>query len=219
VRKDAHTEGLLRELAPQVLGVLVRRYRQFDACEDAVQEALMAATLQWPERSVPEYPRGWLITVASRRMTDQVRSEIARRRREETVAANEIPASIAAVHDEAKRAEDTDWPQILALYELLKRISDNPVVTLNRAVAVAMVRGPQAGLDLLETLDAGELLTSHHRLDAVRAHLLEMAGEFADARCCYRTAARHTTSLPEQRYLEARAARLAEYGHDSVPPA
>jgi predicted RNA polymerase sigma factor len=80
VRKDAHTEGLLRELAPQVLGVLVRRYGQFDAGEDAVQEALMAATFQWPERGVPEYPRGWLITVASRRMSDQVRSEIARRR-------------------------------------------------------------------------------------------------------------------------------------------
>ncbi len=96
----------------------------------------------------------------------------------------QLQAAIAAVHDEAKLAEDTDWPQILALYELLERISDNPVVTLNRAVAVAMVQGPQAGLDLLETLDAGELLTSHHRLDAVRAHLLEMAGGFADARCC-----------------------------------
>jgi predicted RNA polymerase sigma factor len=92
-------------------------------------------------------------------------------------------------------------------------------VTLNRAVAVAMVRGPRAGLDLLETLDAGELLTGHHRLDAVRAHLLEMAGEFAVARCCYRTAARRTTSLPEQRYLESRAARLAEYEQNSVPPA
>jgi RNA polymerase sigma factor (sigma-70 family) len=421
VRKDAYTEGLLRELAPQVLGVLVRRYGQFDACEDAVQEALLAAALQWSDQGLPKNPRGWLITVASRRLTDQVRSEVARRRREETVAAwvpsqesmapddetsrdhddtlpllfmcchpalsgasqvaltlravgglrtaeiaraflvpettmaqrisrakrnikasgvpfrmppeneqadrlrvvlhvlylifNEgyaatsgpdlergeltgeairltrtlhrllpddgevagllalmlltdarsrartrpdgalvplaeqdrsrwdresiregealitdalsrasigpyqLQAAIAAVHDEAQRAEDTDWPQILALYELLERISDNPVVTLNRSVAVAMVRGPRAGLDLLETLDAGELLTGHHRLDAVRAHLLEMAGEFAVARCCYRTAARRTTSLPEQRYLESRAARLAEYEQNSVPPA
>ena len=422
MREDAHTEGLLRELAPQVLGVLVRRYGQFDACEDAVQEALLAAALQWPERGVPENPRGWLVTVASRRMTDQVRSEAARRRREETAAAlvpadesvvpaandesvpaeddtlillfmcchpalsaasqvaltlravgglrtaeiaraflvpeatmaqrisrakrgikasgvpfrmppeteradrlrvvlhvlylifNEgytassgphlergeltgeairlaralhrllpddgevagllalilltdarspsrtrpdgalvplaeqdrsrwdrgsiregvalvtdvlswapigpyqLQAAIAAVHDEAERAEDTDWPQILALYELLERISDNPMVTLNRAVAVAMVRGPRAGLDLLETLDADGRLTDHHRLDAVRAHLLEMAGEFAAARCCYRTAARRTTSLPEQRYLEARAARLAENEQNSAPP-
>jgi len=130
----------------------------------------------------------------------------------------QLQAAIAAVHDEAERAEDTDWPQILALYELLERISDNPMVTLNRAVAVAMVRGPRAGLDLLETLDADGRLTGHHRLDAVRAHLLEMAGEFAAARCCYRTAARRTTSLPEQRYLEARAARLAENEQNSAPP-
>jgi predicted RNA polymerase sigma factor len=122
-------------------------------------------------------------------------------------------------HDEAERAEDTDWPQILALYELLERISDNPVVTLNRAVAVAMVRGPRAGLDLLETLDAGEQLTHHHRLDAVRAHLLEMDGDYVAARGCYRTAARRTTSLPERRYLEARAARLGDIEHDSCPQA
>ena len=130
----------------------------------------------------------------------------------------QLQAAIAAVHDEAERAEDTDWPQILALYELLERITDNPVITLNRAVAVAMVRGPRAGLSVLETLDAGERLTGHHRLDAVRAHLLEMAGNHAAARCCYRTAARRTTSLPERRYLEARAARLAEYEQDSAPP-
>ena len=424
MRKVAPIEGLLRELAPQVLGVLVRRYGQFDACEVAVQEALVAAALQWPDQGLPQNPRGWLITVASRRRTDQMRSDAARRRREETVVAQEVPidepatpgpddelsedhddtltllfmcchpalsaasqvaltlravgglrtdeiaraflvpeatmaqrisrakrgirasgvpfrmppeaeraerlrvvlhvlylifnegytassgtelerseltaeairlaqalhqllpddgevagllalmlltdarspartrrdgaliplaeqdrdlwdqesiregvalvtdslsqgptgpyqlqAAIAAVHDEATRAEDTEWPQILALYELLERISDNPVVTLNRAVAVAMVRGPRAGLDLLETLDAGEQLTGHHRLDAVRAHLLEMAGDNAAARSYYRTAARRTTSLPEQRYLEARAARLAENEQTSAPPA
>ena len=422
MRKDAHTEGLLRELAPRVLGTLVRRHGQFDVCEDAVQEALLAAALQWPEHGVPDNPWGWLITVASRRMTDQVRSEAARRRREETVATRVLPheivapspddepsqahddtltllfmcchpalssasqvaltlravgglttaeiasaflvpettmaqrisrakrsikesgvpfrmppqseraerlrvvlhvlylifnegyaassgpylerseltgeairitralhqllpddgevsgllalmlltdarrpartlpdgslvplaeqdrdlwekesiregvalvtsalsskpigpyqlqAAIAAVHDEAEHPEDTDWPQILALYELLERVSDNPVVTLNRAVAVAMVRGPRAGLDLLETLDAGELLAGHHRLDAVRAHLLEMAGDHAAARSCYRTAARRTTSLPERRYLRARAARLVENEHHPAPP-
>jgi predicted RNA polymerase sigma factor len=130
----------------------------------------------------------------------------------------QLQAAIAAVHDEAERPEDTDWPQILALYELLERVSDNPLVTLNRAVAVAMVRGPRAGLDLLETLDAGELLAGHHRLDAVRAHLLEMAGDHAAARSCYRTAARRTTSLPERRYLQARAARLVENEHHSAPP-
>jgi predicted RNA polymerase sigma factor len=122
----------------------------------------------------------------------------------------QLQAAIAAVHDEAERAEETDWPQIEALYEVLERVSDNPMVTLNRAVAVAMVQGPQAGLDLLETLDADGRLAEHHRLEAVRAHLLEMTGDYAAARSGYRTAARLTTSLPEQRYLEARAARLGE---------
>jgi predicted RNA polymerase sigma factor len=126
-----------------------------------------------------------------------------------TLGPYQLQAAIAAVHDEAPRAEDTDWPQILALYELLERVAPNPMVTLNHAVAVAMVRGPRAGLDLLATLDADERMSAHHRLDAVRAHLLEMAGDHDAARATYRSAARRTTSLPEQRYLEARAARLA----------
>jgi predicted RNA polymerase sigma factor len=121
----------------------------------------------------------------------------------------QLQAAIAAVHDEAPRAQDTDWPRILALYELLGRVAANPMVTLNHAVALAMVNGPRAGLDLLATLDADERMAAHHRLDAVRAHLLEMAGDHAAARSGYRTAARRTTSLPEQRYLEARAARLS----------
>jgi predicted RNA polymerase sigma factor len=121
----------------------------------------------------------------------------------------QLQAAIAAVHAEAARAEDTDWAQLLALYELLERISPNPMVTLNRAVAVAMAHGPRAGLDLLATLDADERLARHHRLAAVRAHLLEMAGDHQAARSCYQLAARRTTSLPERRYLEARAARLA----------
>jgi len=125
-----------------------------------------------------------------------------------TLGPYQLQAAIAAVHDEAARAEDTDWAQILLLYGLLMRMSDNPMVTLNNAVAAAMVHGPQAGLALLEGLDADKRMAEHHRLDAVRAHLLEMAGDHQAARSSYRTAARRTTSLPEQRYLEARAARL-----------
>jgi RNA polymerase sigma factor (sigma-70 family) len=412
VTVDAPIEDLLRGLAPQVLGALVRRHGRFDASEDAVQEALLAAAVQWPVEGVPDNPRGWLITVASRRLTDELRSDLARRRREEAIAAlaesvdlvsppldaghapdeedtltllflcchpslsppsqvaltlravgglttaqiasaflvpeatmaqrisrakqsirasgarftmppaderrdrlravlhvlylvfNEgytassgrevhrteltaeairlardlrrllpddgevagllalmlltdarrpartrpdgslvplaeqdrsrwdraairegvslvtetlarapigpyqIQAAIAAVHDEAERAEETDWRQIVVLYELLERVQPNPMVTLNRAVAVAMVDGPAAGLALLATLDGDDRIARHHRLEAVRAHLLEMAGDLAAARAGYRLAARRTTSIPEQRYLEGRAARL-----------
>ena len=410
----ARVEDLLRQLAPQVLGTLVRRYGRFDLAEEAVQEALLAAALQWPESGVPESPRGWLITVASRRLTDELRSDHARRRREETAAAqmpadellapslaDEVPsqeddtlrllflcahpaltpasqlaltlravgglttaeiaraflvpeatiaqrisrakqsikesgipfslppeperaerlrvvlhvlylifnegytatsgpdlqrseltteairltrevrrllpddgevagllalmlltdarqpartrvdgslvplaeqdrslwtrtcidegvelvtgaltdkplgpyqlqAAIAAVHGEAIRAEDTDWPQIVALYELLERVSPNPMVTLNHAVAVAMVQGPEAALQRLSALDDDARVATHHRLDAVRAHLLEMAGDRATARAGYLAAARRTTSLPERRYLEERATRLRD---------
>jgi RNA polymerase sigma factor (sigma-70 family) len=406
------TEDLLRQLAPQVLGALARRYGHFDQCEDAVQEALLAAAVQWQAEGIPTSARGWLITVAARRLTDQLRSDLSRRRREDSAATlttwdellapaaheaqtpeqddtltllflcchpalspasqialtlravgglttaeiaraflvpeatmaqrisrakqgiktsgigfhlppepeqaerlrvvlhvlylifNEgyttsggpdlhradltgeairltrqvhqllprdgevagllalmlltdarrpartgpdsgliplaeqdrsrwnreyiqegiafvsdalaraalgpyqLQAAIAAVHAEAPRSKDTDWPQILALYEVLERISPNPMAALNRAVAVAMVRGPRAGLDLLETLAQDDHLANHHRLEAVRAHLLEMAGDLAGARASYRTAARRTTSIPEQRYLEARANRL-----------
>jgi RNA polymerase sigma factor (sigma-70 family) len=416
VRTDDRVEDLLRRLAPQVLGVLVRRYGQFDSCEDAVQEALLAAAVQWPDAGVPENAYGWLITVAARRMTDQVRSERARRRREDTAAAQvphdewvapapgdeqapaeddtltllflcchpalspasqialtlravgglttaqiasaflvpeatmaqrisrakqgikataiafqmppeseradrlrvvlhvlylvfnegytassgpdlqrseltgeairltravhallprdgevagllalmlltdarrpartgadgsliplaeqdrgrwdqayireglalitealartpigpyQLQAAIAAIHDEAPRADETDWRQILALYELLARLAPNPMVTLNHAVALAMVRGPRAGLDLLASLDADDRLSGHHRLDAVRGHLLEMAGDHTAARSSYQRAARRTTSLPEQRYLAARVARFTGEG-------
>jgi RNA polymerase sigma factor (sigma-70 family) len=397
----------LRQLAPQVLGALVRRYGHFDACEDAVQEALLAAAVQWPDAGRPTSPRSWLITVASRRLTDELRRDEARRRREATEVARtssgpddeavdrddtlnllflcchpslsppsqlaltlravgglttaevaraflvpvatmsqrisrakqlikaagatfsppaeaelaerlavvlhvlylvfnegyastsgpdlirvdltaeavrlaravhrllpgdgevagllalmlltearrpartgpdgalvpldeqdrsrwdagaiaegvelitgalstaplgpyQLQAAIAAVHDEAARAEDTDWPQILALYDLLARIAPNPTVTLNRSVAVAMVRGPRAGLDLLASLEADRQLATSHRLESVRAHLLEMAGDLDAARAGYRAAARRTTSLQERRYLEARAGRLRE---------
>jgi RNA polymerase sigma factor (sigma-70 family) len=397
-------EDLLRELAPQVLGTLVRRYGQFDAAEDAVQEALLAAAMQWPERGVPDHPRPWLVTAASRRLIDGWRSESARRRREETEALLEVrppggaseqddtltllflcchpalsvpsqlaltlravgglttteianaflvpeatmaqrisrakqriksigarfdlppepqraerlgvvlhvlylifnegytsssgsslqrtdltaeairlsrilyqllpgdgevagllalmlltdarrdartttdgslvplaeqdrhlwnarqidegvslitatlgkaptgpyqlQAAIAAIHDEASSADETDWPQILALYDVLEQVSPGPIVTLNRAVAVAMVDGPRAGLAVLGTLDADDRMGRTHRLEAVRGHLLELAGEPGAARESYRRAARMTASVPEQRYLAMRAARL-----------
>jgi RNA polymerase sigma factor (sigma-70 family) len=395
---DWRIEGLLRELAPQALGALVRRHGQFDACEDAVQEALLAAALQWPADGVPDSPLAWLITVAERRLTDEWRSESARRRREETDAVLDVPgrgaapdhddtlallflcchpslsapsqlaltlravgglttaeianaflipeatmaqrisrakqsikaagaafdmppeperserlrvvlqvlylvfneghlqradltaeairltrllhrllpeehevaallalmlltearraaraepdgtlvplaeqrrelwdaeqieegvalltqtlgrgpagpyqlqAAIAAVHDEAPSAEETDWPQILALYTVLEHVSPGPVVMLNRAVAVAMVDGPRAGLELLDGLEGDESMAHTHRLDAVRGHLLELAGEPAAARDCYRRAARMTTSIAEQQYLALRAAALS----------
>ncbi|MEH0819128.1 MULTISPECIES: RNA polymerase sigma factor [unclassified Micromonospora] len=404
-------EDLLRALAPQVLGILVRRHGAFSACEDAVQEALLAAATQWPEQGVPDNPRAWLLTVAGRRLTDEWRSERARRDREVAVAlrepayaavapaADEAPstgddsltllflcchpalprsaqlaltlravgglstaqiaqaflvpeptmsqrirrakqrveaagarfvmpspaerderlrtvlhvlylifnegytassgadlhraeltgeairltrqlrralpddgevagllalmlltdahrpartgpggelvplaeqdrsrwdrsavaegvalvtealtwsppgpyqlqAAIAAVHAEAPSAQETDWRQIVALYRVLAAVSPNPMVTLNQAVAVAMVDGPRAGLALLAPLDADERIAGHHRLAAVRAHLLERAGERQAAREAYLLAARRTTSLPERRYLEVRAARL-----------
>jgi predicted RNA polymerase sigma factor len=121
----------------------------------------------------------------------------------------QLQAAIAAVHDEAPDAGATDWPQIVVLYELLAQLAPNPMVTLNQSVAVAMVSGPRAGLALLATLDDDDRMSAHHRLHAVRAHLQEMAGDLDAARASYRSAARRTTSIPERRYLEARAARLA----------
>jgi predicted RNA polymerase sigma factor len=127
-----------------------------------------------------------------------------------SIGAYQLQAAIAAVHDEAARAEDTDWPQILALYELLKHMSENPMVMLNHAIAAAMVHGPSKGLELLGELDSNGRLAGHHRLDAVRAHLLEMAGEQEAAIKHYRLAAARTMSIPERNYLAAQAARLME---------
>jgi predicted RNA polymerase sigma factor len=118
----------------------------------------------------------------------------------------QLQAAIAAVHDQARQADDTDWRQILALYELLDEMTGNPVVTINRAVAAAMAHGPSAGLALLDAVD--ERLAGHYRLDAVRAHLVEMAGDTEGALAHYRAAANRTTSLPEQRYLAKQAARI-----------
>ncbi|MGW2559152.1 RNA polymerase sigma factor [Streptomyces sp. NPDC001514] len=413
---DRTVEDLLRELAPQVVGVLTRRFGDFDTAEDAVQEALLAAAVQWPQEGLPRNPRGWLIQVASRRMTEQVRSEQARRRREDLAARREpadrltappadsdegsdqddtltllfmcchpaltpsaaialtlrsvgglttteiarafmvpdatmaqrisrakqrikssgvpfrmpegddrqrrldavlhvlylifnegyaagagrelqrvelsveairlaralhrllpedsevagllalmllnharsaartgpggelvplaeqdrslwdaeaiaegvalitralprgrlgpyqVQAAVAAVHDEARTVEETDWPQILALYGVLEQLSDNPFYSLNRAVAAAMVHGPEAGLRLLDAMETDARLTGHHRLHVVRAHLLEMAGEREAAVENYRAAASRTPSLPERHYLTIRAARLSGPG-------
>jgi RNA polymerase sigma factor (sigma-70 family) len=409
---DLDVGQLLRELAPQVLGAVARRHGDFAGAEDAVQEALIAAATQWPGEGVPSNPRGWLYHVAVRRLTDQLRSELARRRREDAVAsqvwadwafvpppdrdigveeddtlvllfmcchpaltppsaialtlravgglttaeianaflvpeatmaqritrakqsikASQVPfslpgeearaerlgavlhvlylifnegysssigpalhradlsneairltrmlrsmlphdgevagllalmlltdarraartgedgelipldqqdrtlwdrrliaegialisdtlsqgsigayqlqAAIAAVHDEAMRPAVTDWPQILALYGLLKRMSDNPMVALNHAIAAAMVHGPRAGLELLQELEADARIGGHYRLDAVRGHLLEMAGDRERAVGHYRAAAERTSSIPERNYLQTRAARL-----------
>jgi RNA polymerase sigma factor (sigma-70 family) len=405
VSGEGELEELLRPLAPEVLGILVRRHGRFDACEDAVQEALLAAALQWPHAGVPENARAWLVTVASRRLIDALRGEEARRRREELTAAPEAPASarepqrerthddtlallflcchqsltarsqialtlravgglttaeiaraffvpeatmaqrisrakatiqgadlelppgaaresrlgavlhvlylifnegytassgteiqrvaladeairltrmlrrllpsedevrgllalmlltharrhartgpggvliplpeqdrgrwdraaieegielvesalsagpvgrfqlqaaIAAVHAEARTAADTDWRQITVLYELLDRVAPSPVFTLNRAVAVAMLRGPVAGLRVLTEVERDERLARSHRVAAVRGHLLELAGDGVAGAAAYATAAKLTTSLPERRYLERCAAR------------
>jgi predicted RNA polymerase sigma factor len=124
----------------------------------------------------------------------------------------QLQAAIAAVHDEAADAEATDWPQILVLYELLERFGPNPMVSLNRAVAVAMVHGPAAGLELVGALEADNRMARHHRLPATRAHLLELLGEHEEAAASYREAARRTSSAPERRYLGARAHRLESSG-------
>ena len=126
-----------------------------------------------------------------------------------SVGLYQLQAAIAAVHDEAERAEETDWPQILALYELLNRVSPSPMVTLNHAIAAAMVHGPVHGLTLLRALDTDPRLASHYRLAAVRAHLLERTGDYEAAIEHYRVAAARTTSIPERNYLMTQAARLA----------
>jgi predicted RNA polymerase sigma factor len=120
----------------------------------------------------------------------------------------QLQAAIAAVHDEATHADETDWPQILALYDVLRRMSDNPMVKLNRAVAAAMVQGPAKGLELLDELESDSRMANHHRLHAVRAHLLELAGNYAEAIANYRAAAARTGSMPERNYLLTQAAQL-----------
>jgi predicted RNA polymerase sigma factor len=170
---SAGQEEVWRRCAPHVLAALVRRYGDFDAAEDAVQEALLAAARQWPTDGMPDNPRGWLITVASRRLADQWRAEQARTDREQLIARHTPPEAFLA------------------------------------AVAVAKVDGPTAALAMLEPLLQDRQLRRHHRLHAVHAHLLEMDGRVEEARAAYATAARLATSIPEQRYLNTRAAQRA----------
>jgi predicted RNA polymerase sigma factor len=125
-----------------------------------------------------------------------------------SVGPYQLQAAIAAVHDEAQRAEDTDWPQILALYDLLGRMSDNPMVRLNHAIAAAMVYGAAKGLELLDALKTDARIANHHRYDAVRAHLLELAGERDAAIWHYRSAAGKTGNQSERNFLLMKAARL-----------
>jgi len=125
-----------------------------------------------------------------------------------TVGPYQLQAAIAAIHDEAQSTQQTDWPQIKALYELLLQTSDNPMVALNHAVAVAMADGPAAGLERVQMLDKEKQLAEDHRLYAVRAHLLEMIGDTAGAREAYLAAARRATNLPQERYLNGQAPRL-----------
>ena len=134
-----------------------------------------------------------------------------------SVGPYQLQAAIAAVHDEAVRAEDTDWLQILALYDLLRRISDNPMVTLNHAIAAAMVHGAIRGLELLDLLNADPRIADHHRLDAVRAHLLELAGDREHAVAHFRAAAAKTGSLPERNYLLTQAAPLERTASNERP--
>ncbi len=126
-----------------------------------------------------------------------------------SVGPYQLQAAIAAVHDEAAGAEDTDWPQILALYHLLRRMSDNPMVALNHAIAAAMVHGATMGLKMLDALEADARIADHHRMDAARAHLLELAGDRERAVAHYHAAAGKTGSLPERNYLLTQAARLS----------
>jgi predicted RNA polymerase sigma factor len=186
-----------------------------DHCETAGLLALMLLTDA--RRAARSGPDGELIP-----LTKQDRAVWDRRQISEGVAIlsavlpkgavgpYQLQAAIAAVHDEEQYAADTDWPQILALYELLKRMSDNPMVILNHAIAVAMVHGASAGLERLKELDDDGRLGDHHRLAAVRAHLLELAGEDQAAIAHYQVAATRTMSVPERNYLITQAARLRE---------
>jgi predicted RNA polymerase sigma factor len=131
-----------------------------------------------------------------------------------SVGSYQLQAAIAAVHDQAASTDTTDWQEILALYGLLEQLSDNPMVSLNRAIAAAMVNGPAKGLEMLQVLDEDPRLSGHYRLDAVRGHFFEMAGNYDRAIAHFRAAAQRTASIPERNYLTTKAARLAEeHGH------
>ncbi|WP_336216278.1 RNA polymerase sigma factor [Nonomuraea sp. LPB2021202275-12-8] len=190
---------------------IVRRLLPGDGEVAGLLALMLLTDARRPARTRPD---GSLVPLAeqdrsrwSREPIDEGIASITRALARSPAGPYQLQAAIAAVHAEAARAEDTDWPQIVALYRLLEELDANPMVTLNHAVAVAMAQGPAAGLALLEPLETDDRLSGHHRLHAVRAHLLEMAGDHQGARDSYRKAARLATSLPEQRYLLDRAAR------------
>jgi predicted RNA polymerase sigma factor len=194
---------------------LLRRVRRLLPDEGEVAGLLALVLLHDARRSARTGPAGEPIPLAeqdrARWDADLIREGIALITDTLTWAElgpYQLQAAIAAVHAEARDADETDWPQILALYDLLERIAPSPAVTLNRAVARAMVEGPRAALALLESLDADERMAEQHRLHAVRAHLLELAGEAEAARECFQLAARRAPTIPEQHYLEGRASRL-----------
>jgi predicted RNA polymerase sigma factor len=208
---DLHRPDLTREAVR-----LVRQVRRLLPDDGEVAGLLALMLITEARRPARTRPDGGLVPLAEqdRSLWDRaVLSEgialIEATMARAPVGPYQLQAAIAAVHGEAKGAEDTDWPQIAQLYRVLSAVAPGPMVTLNRAVAVAMVEGPQAGLGLLATLDGDGPLAGHHRVPAVRAHLLEMAGDRDGARAAYREAARGMTSEPERRYLEERAERLA----------
>jgi predicted RNA polymerase sigma factor len=184
--------------------------------EDAAMRQKRAISANWGEFKLP-LGASWMpvlqqIFLANLRRSPESRCtaiDCFEKTAPSDVGPYQLQAAIAAVHDEAASAAETDWPQILALYELLKRMSDNPMVALNHAIAAAMVHGAAKGLELLDALRADARVASHRRMEAVRAHLLELAGERDSAAKCYRAAAGKTGSLPERNYLMAQAARLS----------
>jgi predicted RNA polymerase sigma factor len=206
------------ELANEAIRLTREVYRQLP--DDAEVAGLLALMLLTDARRAARTGRdGVLIPLANQDRSLWDRSEIREgialltaALAKGSIGEYQLQAAIAAVHDEAARSQDTDWPQILALYDLLKRVTNNPLVLLNHAIAAAMVESPTTGLELLDALDADGRLKGHYRLAAVRAHLLEMAGECAAAIRHYRLAAGRTTSEPERNYLMTQAARLSATG-------
>jgi predicted RNA polymerase sigma factor len=208
-------EGLRADLTTEAIR-LARMLLQLVPDEGEVAGLLALMLLTDARRGARTLDDGSLVPLAEQRrdlwnrgQIDEGVALLTRTLGKRVVGPYQLQAAIAAVHDEAATAAETDWPQILALYDVLEQVSPSPVVTLNRAVAVAMVNGPRAGLAVLGTLDADERMEHNHRLEAVRGHLLELAGDVVAAREAYRRAARMTASVPEQRYLALRAAQLA----------
>jgi predicted RNA polymerase sigma factor len=205
VRNDLSKEAIR-------LARAVHRLRPHDGEAAGLLALMLLTDARRPARTGPD---GELIPLAeqdrtlwSRSLVDEGIALISDTLSRGVVGAYQLQAAIAAVHDEAGRTEDTDWPQIVALYGLLMRMSDNPMVALNHAIAVAMVEGPAAGLALLTPLDVPGKLEGHYRLDAIRAHLFEVRGDLESAVRHYLAAAQRTASVPERNYLTTKAARL-----------